>query len=106
MVPMIVAGAIGLFGLLVTFAGVRVRARIVGLSIMGAAAVTMLAVAGPADASTWWTVLLTAVTLAGMMAFAAVLSRRLDTNTDREVDREPGRGADRAQDPGIDEGRR
>jgi hypothetical protein len=106
MVPMIVAGAIGLVGLLVTFAGVRVRVRIVGLSIMGGAAVAMLAVAGPATAGTWWTVLLTAVTLAGMMAFAAVLSRRIDGTAHRQTDREPGRGTDRAQDPGIDEGRR
>jgi hypothetical protein len=89
---------------------VRVRMRIVGLSIMGAAAVAMLAVAGPADASTWWTVLLTAVTLAGMLAFAAVLSRRLDSTAhreiDRDIDREPGRRTQRAQHPGIDEGRR
>lgn len=82
--PMVVGAVILVLGLLMTFAGVAIRRRLVGLGVMGFGAVVMLAAAGPDQHGTAWTTALAAVTLAGMLAFGVALARRIDVTEDDE----------------------
>jgi hypothetical protein len=61
--------------LVLSFAGNRVRGRIAGLSGMAAGALLVLVTADPGHPATWWMAITGGLTLAGLVAFAVVLSR-------------------------------
>jgi hypothetical protein len=86
---MAVGSAVALLGVVITFVGVAVRGRLVGLATMGLGSVMMLSAGGPTRLEAVWTALLAASTLAGMLAFGVVLARRLDA-TDQRPDRRRG----------------
>ncbi len=106
MTGLIVSAAIFLVGLAVTFAGRRLRGRLVGLGLMGVGAVLALATAGPWELVPRYNLVVTGVTLLGMLAVGAWLARRLTGEHDQP--RRPIDEVRRAADPDrgtIDEGR-
>jgi hypothetical protein len=89
MTAMSVGAAVFVAGLLTTFTGGAVRGRLLGLSAMSGGALAVLVGAAPDAPGRAWTIILTAATLAGMVAFAILASRRLraahDGHSDRDV---------------------
>ncbi len=71
------AGALAyVAGLVAVFAGTRLKGRLAGLATMAVGSLLALAAGAPARAVTWWLVLASAATLAGLLAFAVYLERR------------------------------
>lgn len=62
-------------GLVMVFAGTRLRGRLVGLAAMGAGALFGLVASDPGSTATWTMAATTVVTLAGLLGFAAALER-------------------------------
>jgi hypothetical protein len=78
--------------LVLSFAGDRLRGRIVGLSGMAAGALLVLVTAQPGEPATWWMAITGGLTLAGLVAFALVLSRWISAGVSGRprIDDEPG----------------
>ena len=74
-------------GLAAVFAGVGLRARVVGLAVMALGALLSLLAADPREWATWWMAAMSVLTLCGLLAFAAGLARAVDG--DRSLDDEP-----------------
>jgi hypothetical protein len=79
-------------GLVLSFTGDRLRGRIVGLSGMAAGALLVLVTAQPGQPATWWMAITGGLTLAGLVAFALVLSRWASQRVggSPRIDDEPG----------------
>jgi hypothetical protein len=77
-IGVILAGTVMLSGFVVTFSGVSVRGRLVGLTLMAGGALLGLSVGWPAGSTPLWTTLVAVITLAGMLGVAFHLARRRD----------------------------
>lgn len=106
MIGLIVAAAIYLVGLTVTFAGRRPRGRLVGLGLMSGGALLALATAGPWELVPRYNLVVAGVTLLGMLAVGAWLARRLNGGRDQPPRRTDGVAGPTDTERGtIDEGR-
>lgn len=92
--PMTIAAVVVVIGLSATFAGVAIRARLVGLATMAVGSVGMLAAAGLGGFATVGLTSMAAATLLGMLVVARALARRVEAT------------GDEADHRGIDEARR
>ena len=99
MTGLIVSATIFLVGLAVTFAGRRLRGRLVGLGVMAVGAMLAFATAAPWELVPRYNLVVAGVTLLGMLAVGAWLARRLTGERDQ-----PRRPTDEARGP-ADEGR-
>jgi hypothetical protein len=106
MTGLVIAAAISGVGFIVTFAGRRLPARLVGLGLMGGGALLALASPGPRELVPRYNLVVTGVSLVGMLAVGVWLARRLTADHD-QVSRstDDAAGSPDGQRGTIDEGR-